>query len=849
MESRSLGFLVALAAATPGAAQCPLQWQPEGILGTTSASVNRLWDPDGAGPSPLVLVVGGSFGSVLHVPAANIASYNLGTGSWSALGSGTNGPVTALATLPTGELVVAGTFSVAGGVAASNVATWNGATWSTLGTGLQLVPGNGVRSLAVMPNGDVVAGGIFSFSGQQHSVARWDGQAWSGMLPVTIASGVAQCVHVSPAGQLYAATAAPSASVQVQAWTGSTWSPVGQNLAAVSAASPASVSVLETFPNGELVAGGTFLVGGISRSLVRLSGSTWLEVTGLPSGAVNAIVPRPNGSALVGGGFQVNQAVWSWNGSWSGGFSPIGAGLIQTCKAIGVHPDGDYFASGTMTTSSGATGSARWSGSAWTALDVSLPWPGGGVDAMLELPNGDLVVAGPHFPNGISCARKSGGVWYPMPGFTADNYDRIASLLALPNGDILAGGLVVGQPAVQRWTGTTWVSLTASWPLSSIGLTPAVLLRMPNGDVIAGGSFVDAGVPGTAGLARWDGAQWTALGGGLSSATQPICRSLTLCPNGDLLVAGSFVSAGGVAADNLARWNGSSWSAVAPGLATASVEDVLVLPGGNLIVTGQQFATVGGVTVNNIARWNGSAWSALGSGLLGYTSGPWPAGRRLALLPNGDLLVVGEFTHAGGVLSPSIARWNGAAWSSMNQGQMLSSSMGIHRVTVRTNGDVLVGGYYLGSLGGVPTNNLARLSTTCPATAFAGAAGCVGSAGPQLLQATALPWIGGTFRAFASGLPPTTFALSVFGLQSVSIPLASVLPLAAPGCTLIASPDAVVVGIATAGGFATELPIPNAPALAGLVLHHQVLGLEVDPTLTIVSLAASNSLILTVGVF
>ena len=36
--------------------------------------------------------------------------------------------------------------------------------------------------------------------------------------------------------------------------------------------------------------------------------------------------------------------------------------------------------------------------------------------------------------------------------------------------------------------------------------------------------------------------------------------------------------------------------------------------GGNLIAAGA-FTNAGGVSVNNIAQWNGTSWSALGSGM------------------------------------------------------------------------------------------------------------------------------------------------------------------------------------------------------------------------------------------
>ena len=94
-----------------------------------------VWDPDGPGPLPPVVVVGGSFTVAGSVVANNIAAWNPATGQWSALGVGTNSTVRALSILPSGELVVGGEFTAAGSVIAQHVALWNGARWSRLGAG------------------------------------------------------------------------------------------------------------------------------------------------------------------------------------------------------------------------------------------------------------------------------------------------------------------------------------------------------------------------------------------------------------------------------------------------------------------------------------------------------------------------------------------------------------------------------------------------------------------------------------------------------------------------------------------------------------------------------------------
>jgi hypothetical protein len=78
------------------------------------------------------------------------------------LGSGTGGAVSALAVLHNGDLVAGGGFLTAGGVAANNIARWNGSSWSAMG----VTAGN---ALTVLPGGDLVAGVSFTSNGTSYS--------------------------------------------------------------------------------------------------------------------------------------------------------------------------------------------------------------------------------------------------------------------------------------------------------------------------------------------------------------------------------------------------------------------------------------------------------------------------------------------------------------------------------------------------------------------------------------------------------------------------------------------------------------------------------------------------------
>jgi hypothetical protein len=89
------------------------------------------------------------------------------------------------------------------------------------------------------------------------------------------------------------------------------------------------------------------------------------------------------------------------------------------------------------------------------------------------------------------------------------------------------------------------------------------------------------------------------------------------------------------------------------------------------LYVGGKFTTAGGVSASNIAKWNGTAWSALGSGITGSNTGSNSQVTSMAVY-NGELYVGGDFTTAGGVSANYIAKWNGyLLWLFITESYML----------------------------------------------------------------------------------------------------------------------------------------------------------------------------------
>jgi len=387
----------------------------------------------------------------------------------------------------------------------------------------------------------------------------------------------------------------------------------------------------------------------------------------------------------------------------------------------------------------------------------------------------------------------------------------VIAVLRLPNGALVAGGgfahaggLVAHN--VARWNGTAW---------SAFGAGPGGIVRalavLPNGNIIAGGEF---------GVAEWNGTAWLPMGSGPT-----FVAALATRPNGNVVAGGTFSGAFGVH-----EWNGTAWSPL--GSCNGDVRSLLLLDNGD-VVAGGAFSGIGGVNAVFVARFDGTTWSAL--------PGLQHSARALAALPNGDLV-------AAGGLAPSaqpnlVSRWNGTSWSVLGGG-MDSAAWTLASFS---NGDLLAGGTFT-TIGGTGSANVARLTTTCPATTAVIGTGCTGSAGVVSLAPTNLPWVGSTFRATATGLPALGIAVHVVGFTPLSTPLVNVLPQALPGCVLRASPDFLEVLFPTAGAASTMIVLPNSPALAGLQVHEQVVPLEISASLVITAATSSNALQLTIGV-
>jgi trimeric autotransporter adhesin len=237
--------------------------------------------------------------------------------------------------------------------------------------------------------------------------------------------------------------------------------------------------------------------------------------------------------------------------------------------------------------------------------------------------------------------------------------------LAVHGNQLYVGGLFSsagGQPVrnVARWDGTNWFPVGTNAPTVF-----SISVRNTNEIYIGHGSAATEVGPY---VGRWNGSNWVSLGGGvtLTSATESAPVRSVLVRGSDVFVGGMFTRVGGVTATNLARWDGAQWQAVGGGLdyffpnaIKTHVVVSMISVGSELYVCGN-FNKVGGQNITNLARWNGASWFAVGSNY-------WGALNAVAVGSSG-VYIGGDIDPYIDGVTKGVVKWDNFGWSGLGSG-------------------------------------------------------------------------------------------------------------------------------------------------------------------------------------
>lgn len=327
------------------------------------------------------LYVGGDFTDAGGVPNTKYIAKWDGT-TWSALKTGMNKAVRALALDSQGNLYAGGDFTSADGVLNTNyIAKWSSSSWTALKTGM-----NGAVHALVFSGTTLYVGGKFTgANGTTNTayIAKWSASSWSalgrGMDKAVYALALDASNSLYAGGDFnYAMNSTSSVSaMNIAKWNGS-WSAVDIGMSG-------PVYAL-AFYGGNIYAGGQFdRVGSgmlYAYNIAKWNGSSWSILGGVSGGEysrpyygslVYAIVPDASGNLYVGGNFDssgTGSAKTNYIAKLSGTtWSLLGTGMSHPVRALALNGS-TLYAGGTFATAGGkpASNIAKYSSSTWTAL-------------------------------------------------------------------------------------------------------------------------------------------------------------------------------------------------------------------------------------------------------------------------------------------------------------------------------------------------------------------------------------------------------------------------------------------------------------------------------------------------
>ncbi|MFN0242843.1 MAG: hypothetical protein ACKVWV_08140 [Planctomycetota bacterium] len=659
---------------------------------------------DGSGPS---LFVGGNFKTAGGVVCNHIAKWN-GL-HWAPLGTGLSNVspefgVRALAIHDDGSgpaLFVGGAFDGAGDTSARNLAKWDGSAWTAIGTSavFQSSYHHYVGALHSFDDGSgsalFLGGGFDPNDGTGiRRVAKWNGSSF-----VSVGGGLGFKVNVlavfdagtGSGPQLYAGGSIYSSSndVRLARLVGGSWLD-----AYVASSSGAYVADLIVHDAGD---GDALYVAG--SSVQRFDGTALSVVPNAPGSVLS--LAEFGGKLYLGGRFDgpVRSFIVRRNGAVFEDLE-IGSGLDAPVRALASHDDGSgraLYVGGEFTGVRNLDLSriGRLRGSQWSAV-------GTGFNA--------AVLALHEYDDGLGGGARlfAGGSFTQADGTTA-----------------------VG---IAAWDGTQWSSVGGGL---GVGATVKCMATYDDGTgpaLYVAGVFATASDVPARNIARWNGVAWTSVGPGLGTAQSRV-NALHVHDDGQgggpqLYAGGQLTTSGsgGGAAGLLARWNGAQWSAVGSStlecmnlVAVQCPEQINALATfddgtGPALYIGGLFTNVGFLLARNVAKWNGVAWSPANVLVCGNCFDNYPLCEEpvMAMHIVDDGTGMAPRLFAGGTFCPGgLLQRSGQIWDDSDGTDGFVYAMAMHDDGTDGVPDLYIGGDFT-RVGGCAAGFLAQRVSCAP---------------------------------------------------------------------------------------------------------------------------------------
>ena len=484
--------------------------------------------------------------------------------------------------------------------------------------------------------------------------------------------------------------------------------------------------------NGQVVIAGQFSAyNGIPRAnIARINADGTLD-TGFDPGTgtnntVEALALQPDGKILIAGNFTSYNgtarnriARLNANGSLDVSFDP-GSGANNTVQSLAIQSDGKILVGGSFTTYNG-TGRVRIARlNANGGLDAGFT-TGSGASAAVRsisvLADGKILVAGEFtLFNGSTFTRvvrlnTNGGLDYSFDPGTGANA-AVASMTVQSDGRIVIGGDFTTFNGVDR---NRIARLNADGSLdhsfdpgTGAGATVASTAVQTDGKIVIGGDFTTFNGTSRVRIARLNPNGTLDTGFEPGTGASSTVMSMATLPGGQVLIGGRFNVFQGLTCNRLARLHtdGALDLSFNPGSGSNnSVEAIAVRPDGKILITG------------NFTRYNSTVRARIAQlnpdGSLDMDFDPGTGADNTVslttVLPEGKVLIAGNFTSYNGTSRNRIARLNpdGSLDGGFDPGTGANNT--ITCMAVEPAGTILIGGAFT-SYNNSATPRIARIN-------------------------------------------------------------------------------------------------------------------------------------------
>jgi uncharacterized delta-60 repeat protein/uncharacterized repeat protein (TIGR01451 family) len=304
------------------------------------------------------------------------------------------------------------------------------------------------------------------------------------------------------------------------------------------------------------------------------------------------------------------------------------------------------------------------------------------------------------------------GVIDQSSNFTCGLDDRINEVIVQPDGKILFAGQFNYYNNIQR---AKLIRLNPDGSFDNsfdqgIGFNGNIetMALLPNGKILLGGYFQSYNGNSRNFIIRLnpDGSFDNSFGSAAPNGPNDAVNYINVLPDGKIVIVGNFTYYNGVQRNKIARLNpdGSLDLTFNPGSgANGNVAKVIVLPDGRYLLGGI-FTTYNGAASNYVACIlpNGSLDVSVNFYFSNHV-------RDLELQSDGKVLVCGEFTTYNGNSKSKILRLNSNLSHDLSFNPGTGANFIIHEITVLPNGKIMIGGNFT-SFNGVTRNYIAQLN-------------------------------------------------------------------------------------------------------------------------------------------